>query len=284
MAKIYQANTQLYCDRLRLHSLRQHARQLKNHVDHKAVRHWQRTHTMPGMVTARQPRHGLEVSHGVKATGLARWPSDANRQQRVTKVVICIDQRSNMFFSSSAYMKSVVATEVAALAAWHSAQAGALVGWLVAGDKEFHHSPVKKCVSEIASQLSQLSRINRQLRCHARPVKGLDLSAWLFQLGQHAWPDTRIIFISDWHDCTLRDMHLLGRMPALKNSLAVMISDKSEPCLYAREGRAKPMAQTEVEQMLTVKGWPVVSLNTQGGHLASFHQRLTQLAVSAHQG
>src|SRR5580693_7751196 len=57
-------------------------------------------------------------------------------EERDRPTMLVVDQRMNMFFGSRASMKSVVASEAAALAAWHVVQQGDRVGALVFNDEE----------------------------------------------------------------------------------------------------------------------------------------------------
>src|SRR5580693_6400152 len=57
-------------------------------------------------------------------------------EERDRPTVLVVDQRINMFFGSRVSMKSVVASEAAALAAWHVVQQGDRVGALVFNDEE----------------------------------------------------------------------------------------------------------------------------------------------------
>ena len=62
-------------------------------------------------------------------------------EERDRPVLLVIDQRQNMFFGSRRAMKSVVAAEVSALAAWRVLQAGDRVGALVFDDVEVVEFP-----------------------------------------------------------------------------------------------------------------------------------------------
>jgi uncharacterized protein (DUF58 family) len=57
-------------------------------------------------------------------------------EERDRPVLLVVDQRQSLFFGSRRAMKSVVAAEVTALAAWRVLQAGDRVGALVFDDQD----------------------------------------------------------------------------------------------------------------------------------------------------
>jgi uncharacterized protein (DUF58 family) len=80
-------------------------------------------------------------------------------EERDRPLLLIVDQRSSMFFGSRRAMKSVVAAEAAALAAWRAASLGDRVGAIVFGDRAIVEVPVRsrevgavRVVSEIARQ------------------------------------------------------------------------------------------------------------------------------------
>ena len=79
-------------------------------------------------------------------------------------VLLVIDQRQSMFFGSRRAMKSVVAAEVAALAAWRVLQAGDRVGALVFDDAEVVEIPPQRSEQQVLRILDTVVRKNHALR------------------------------------------------------------------------------------------------------------------------
>ncbi len=59
-------------------------------------------------------------------------------EEKTGNVMICVDQRSSMFFASQNTMKSVVAAEVAALCGWRVLKDGDRVGFVCFSSKTLH--------------------------------------------------------------------------------------------------------------------------------------------------
>jgi len=60
------------------------------------------------------------------------------REERERPVLICLDYRQSMFFATRGSLKSVVATQAAALLAWHGVAHGDRLGGLLFSDSEHH--------------------------------------------------------------------------------------------------------------------------------------------------
>jgi len=63
------------------------------------------------------------------------------REERERPVLICLDYRQNMFFATQGMLKSVLATQAAALLAWHGIAQGDRLGGLLFSDEE--HQEIK---------------------------------------------------------------------------------------------------------------------------------------------
>jgi uncharacterized protein (DUF58 family) len=85
-------------------------------------------------------------------------------EERDRPVLLVIDQRQNMFFGSRRAMKSVVAAEVSALAAWRVLQAGDRVGALVFDDAEVVEIPPQRSEQQVLRILGTVVRKNHALR------------------------------------------------------------------------------------------------------------------------
>ncbi len=60
------------------------------------------------------------------------------REERERPVLVCLDYRPSMFFATQGVLKSVLATQAAALLAWHGVSQGDRLGGLIFSDDEHH--------------------------------------------------------------------------------------------------------------------------------------------------
>jgi uncharacterized protein (DUF58 family) len=84
-------------------------------------------------------------------------------EERDRPVLLLIDQRQNMFFGSRRAMKSVVAAEVAALAAWRVFFQGDRVGAIVFNDHDIIEIKPHRSRDQVAHILEAITRLNHQL-------------------------------------------------------------------------------------------------------------------------
>ncbi|MDQ6989292.1 MAG: DUF58 domain-containing protein [Mariprofundaceae bacterium] len=66
------------------------------------------------------------------------------REERERPILICLDYRANMFFASRGVLKSVLATQAAALLAWHGMAHHDRLGGLLFSDDEHHEIKPKR--------------------------------------------------------------------------------------------------------------------------------------------
>ncbi len=85
-------------------------------------------------------------------------------EERDRPMLLVIDQRQSMFFGSRRAMKSVVAAEVSALAAWRILQAGDRVGALVFDDAEVVEILPQRSEHQVLRILGTVVRKNHALR------------------------------------------------------------------------------------------------------------------------
>jgi uncharacterized protein (DUF58 family) len=85
-------------------------------------------------------------------------------EERDRPVLLVIDQRQSMFFGSRRAMKSVVAAEASALAAWRVLQAGDRVGALVFGDADVVEIPPQRSEQQVIRILKTVVEKNHALR------------------------------------------------------------------------------------------------------------------------
>src|SRR6201995_2261209 len=85
-------------------------------------------------------------------------------EERDRPTMLVIDQRINMFFGTRRSMKSVVAAEIAALAAWRVFQQGDRVGAFVFNDESTEEVKMRRSRATVLRILDQIAHQNRMLR------------------------------------------------------------------------------------------------------------------------
>src|SRR5580704_8003774 len=91
-------------------------------------------------------------------------------EERDRATMLVVDQRINMFFGSRVSMKSVVAAEVSALAAWRVFHQGDRVGAFVFNDDSVENIPMRRSRATVLRILDRISNMNHLLRADL-PIK-----------------------------------------------------------------------------------------------------------------
>jgi uncharacterized protein (DUF58 family) len=155
-------------------------------------------------------------------------------EERERSVLLLVDQRVSMFFGSVARMKSVVAAELAALAAWRVLASADRIGALIFDDRHCHHLPERRSRRAVMALLGQLVRSNAALRAGLRASPG-QLDTALQQLARRVAHDALVIYIGDGHGWSDRSTEVLQRLRQHNDVLALMIEDPAERVLPAAE-------------------------------------------------
>ena len=134
-------------------------------------------------------------------------------EERDRPTMLVVDQRINMFFGSRVSMKSVVAAEVAALAAWRVFHQGDRVGAFVFNDDSTDEIRMHRSRANVLRILDRIVRQNHLLRSDfASPIRPERLNEVLASVARVCHHDALIIIASDFDgaDDTTRDllMHL----------------------------------------------------------------------------
>lgn len=120
------------------------------------------------------------------------------REERERLTLVVVDQTQSMFFGSRERLKSVAATEFAALAAWRSISQNDRVGGVIIGNRELAiHKPYRN-VKPLARFLGDLVRFNRALMPGDPPPGPGYLADALLRVRRLARSHYRIYFISDF--------------------------------------------------------------------------------------
>lgn len=155
-------------------------------------------------------------------------------EERERRVLLLVDQRISMYFGSVLRMKSVVAAELAALAAWRVLASGDRIGAVIFDDRHCHHLPDRRSRRAVMALLGQLVRSNAALRPGLR-ASPQQLDVALHQLARRVAHDALVIYIGDGHGWSERSTELLRRMRQHNDVLAMLIEDPAEHSLPAAD-------------------------------------------------
>lgn len=132
-------------------------------------------------------------------------------EERDRPTMLVVDQRINMFFGSRVSMKSVIAAEVAAMAAWRIFHQGDRLGAFVFNDDTTDEARMHRSRTNVSRILGLIARQNHQLRADS-PVRSRPnrLNEILSKVAGVCRRDALILAVSDFDgaDQTTRDLML----------------------------------------------------------------------------
>src|SRR5580698_7471624 len=132
-------------------------------------------------------------------------------EERDRPTMLVVDQRMNMFFGSRVSMKSVVAAEIAALAAWRVFHQGDRIGAFVFNDEEIEEVRIRRSRATVLRILGRMVYQNRLLRADSpsqpKPGRLNEIIEAVARICRH---DALILIASDFDgaDQTTRDLLL----------------------------------------------------------------------------
>jgi uncharacterized protein (DUF58 family) len=148
-------------------------------------------------------------------------------EERERRVYLLVDQRVSMFFGSQRAMKSAVAAEVAALAAWRVLASGDRLGALVFDDTRCFNIPPRRSRDSVIALLSRLAEANAALRA-GQLSREEQLNTALETLARNLSHDALVIYIGDglgWND---RSDELLKQISLHNDFVVANIFDPAE--------------------------------------------------------
>ncbi len=119
------------------------------------------------------------------------------REERERQVLICIDQRSSMFFGSQHCCKSVLASRLAALLAWAALNRGDRIGGLVFSEAEHDDIRPRRSRRAVLALLNSITRMNAELPLPA-DTGSVSFADTLTELRRIARPGSSLFLISDF--------------------------------------------------------------------------------------
>ncbi len=184
----------------------------------------------------------------------ARMPKPYVRvytEERDRSTMLLVDQRINMFFGSRVSMKSVIAAEIAALAAWRVFQEGDRVGAFVFNDESTEEIRMHRSRATVLRILGRISHMNHLLRADL-PAKASPgrLNQVIESATRVCGHDALVVIASDFDgaDQTTRD--LLIRLSRSNDILCCLTYDPLSVKLPAAEQLVVSDGELQVELQL----------------------------------
>lgn len=176
-----------------------------------------------------------------KATARLRTPYiRVYNEERERPVYLTVDQRSSMFFGSRRAMKSVVAAQLAGLAAWRTLETGDCVGGTVFGDEELVELRPHRSQTALLRLFHQVVRMNQQLASGAMgepsDTAGGMLNRALEATLRRAKHDALVVLISDLDGADHETRRLATQIAAHNDLLVVGIYDPLGAALRGQPG------------------------------------------------
>lgn len=174
-----------------------------------------------------------------KATARLRTPHvRVFAEERERPVLVLVDQRSPMFFGSRRAMKSVVAAEIAALAAWRVLDVGDRVGGIVFNEDEMVNLRPNRGPTQALRLFHEITRLNQRL-ADREPVSGeISLNGVLEAAVQQAKHDHLIVLITDLDGADERTTELTTRLSIHNDVMVVAVYDPLGAQLVGSPGMA----------------------------------------------
>jgi uncharacterized protein (DUF58 family) len=153
-------------------------------------------------------------------------------EERDRPVLLLIDQRQSMFFGSRRAMKSVVAAEAAALAAWRVLQAGDRVGAIVFDDADAVEVPPHRSEQQVLRILETVVKKNHAMRVDPeRQANPAMLNRVLERGTRVALHDHLVCLIGDGAGADAESVRHITLLSAHNDVLATFIYDPLEATL-----------------------------------------------------
>ncbi len=225
-------------------------------------------------------------------------------EEKDRHVIICVDQRSSMFFSSVEMMKSVVAAEIAALIGWRVLKDSDRIGMAVCGCEGINWVKSRRSQADWLQRLQVLTQANQALNVASHDQVAVSFANLLAMLARLKLKNTTLVILSDWAGATEQDISYLKYLQRHNDVLGILIADpleKSLPCHSASDShwvvgdgqfqlnitnsqqlsRVNQGLETQLllkkEQLLklmAVKSLPVIELDTNGQHIEQFKRAI----------
>ena len=172
-------------------------------------------------------------------------------EERDRPTMLVVDQRMNMFFGSRVSMKSVVAAEVSALAAWRIFQQGDRVGAFVFNDDNTEEIRMHRSRANVLRILDRMAYQNHLLRgdspVQAQPGRLNEVIEAVARICRH---DALIIITSDFDGADERTRNLLLNLSRSNDVVCCLTYDPLAVKLPASEQLVVSNGELQVELLL----------------------------------
>ncbi len=172
-------------------------------------------------------------------------------EERDRPTMLVVDQRINMFFGSRGSMKSVVAAEVSALAAWRVFQQGDRVGAFVFNDDNTEEIRMHRSRANVLRILDRMAHQNHLLRSdspvQAQPSRLNEVIEAVARICRH---DALIIITSDFDGADERTRNLLLNISRSNDVVCCLTYDPLAVKLPASEQLVVSNGELQVELLL----------------------------------
>lgn len=154
-------------------------------------------------------------------------------EERDRSVLLLVDQRSGMFFGSKRAMKSVVAAEAAALAAWRVLAGGDRIGAVVFDDHDSVVIKPQRSEARVQQILSTIVAKNRALRAGgASPAdRATRLNEALERASRLALHDCLVCLITDAEGADETTRRIMSGIVDHNDALLILVHDPLEAAL-----------------------------------------------------
>ena len=150
-------------------------------------------------------------------------------EERERNVLLLVDQRVAMFFGSRVKMKSVVATEVAALAAWRTLSVNDRIGALVFNDRQIKQIKPQRSRNTAMQILHHSVEMNHALSAgQSTAANPAQLNTALKECEQLCGHDCLIVAISDMSGWDTDTIKRIKRLTAHNDLIVSLIYDPLE--------------------------------------------------------
>lgn len=150
----------------------------------------------------------------------------AYTEERDRPMLLIVDQSMSMYFGTVHAMKSVIAAELAAVAAWTAFAAGDRVGAVVFDDTQIRDIRPHRSRNRVHSALSAVAEANARLQADSRvSINSQQLDRALERALALATHDHLLLVISDFAGAGERTRLLLRELGASNDVIAAMVYD-----------------------------------------------------------
>ena len=205
-----------------------------------------------------------------KVTNRTRKPHvRVHTEERERDVLLLVDQRLHMFFGSQVYMKSVIAAETAALAAWRVLSVKDRIGALVFNDQSIKMVKPQRSRKSVMQILHHISTANHQLTAAGSAQNSKQLNTVLHDAERLCGHDCLVILVSDldgWNEETLKR---IKRIKAHNDLILTLVTDPLEENL------------PEHDQLVISDGELQIAINTKKQQLKNKFTQQFSVGVDA---